>query len=132
MARQIVKIAREIITRGASFKPIFVVQNSSRVAIDLTTATYVTWLSIRPQGSTAAATEKSTADGDEYDWVTDGTDGQIQFLFSVADTLALTEGEYDVEIFWSDTSATPDDQVPKGRGIWTVEDPSTTTLTAPA
>ena len=131
MARQIIKIAREIITRGASFKPIFVVQNSSRVAIDLTTGTYVTWLSIRPQGSTAAATTKSSATGAEYDWVSDGTDGQIQFLFSVANTLALTEGEYDVEIFWSDTSPTPDDQVPKGRGIWTVEDPSTTTLTAP-
>lgn len=131
MAREIVKIAHETITRGCSFKPIFVVQNSSRVALDLTTGTYLTWLSIRPQGSTAAATTKSSDTGAEYDWVSDGTDGQIQFLFSVANTLALTEGEYDVEIFWYDTSTDPDDQIPKGRGVWTVEDPSTTTLTAP-
>ena len=132
MARSIVKIEHEVITRGCSFKPIFYIQDSSRNAIDLTTGTYRAWLWMRPQNSSTGQIEKSTADGDEYDWVSDGTDGGVQFLLSPTETLAMTEGQYDVEVFWYDTSTTPDDQTCKGRGVWTVEDPSTGTLTSPS
>jgi len=131
MARKIVKIAHEVITQGCSFKPIFTVQDSSRNALDLTTGTYQVWMWLRRQGVTTGQIEKSSADGDEYDWVSDGTDGQIQFLLSPTDTLAMTAGEWDVEIFWYDTSTTPDDQTCKGRGVWTVEAPATGTLTSP-
>jgi len=124
-------IRMERIIQGTTFKPKFLVEDADGTAIDLTTSGYTTWLSIRKQGSTAAATTRSTATSAQREWVTDGTDGYVRFIFSVADTLAMAVGFYNVELFFSNTGTTPDDQLPKGRGIWKVEAPTTTTLTAP-
>ena len=124
-------IAWERITRGTTFKPYFVVRDADGEVVNLASGTVECWLNVRAQGSTGSATTRTTATAAHYEWVTDGTDGQVRFIFDVAATLAMTLSENDVELFYSDTSTTPDDQLPKGRGIWFVEDPTTTTLTAP-
>ena len=117
--------------QGTDWRPLFTIQESDGTVLDLTTANTSAWLTIRKQGQTATTYTRTKGATGESSYETDGTDGKIRFIFKAADTLSIATGNYDVEVYWNNTGVDPKQQRPKARGVWTVEAPSTGTLTAP-
>lgn len=116
---------------GTDWTPLFTIQESDGTVLDLTAADTEAWIVLRKQGQTATTYTRSTATAAQRSYESDGTDGQVRFIFKAADTLNIAEGEYDVEVFWKNSGVDPKQQRPKGRGVWIVESPATGTLTAP-
>lgn len=113
--------------QGESWTPGFLIQDADEVALSLTGAGVDVTLRLYPrQGGTVTTRKKSVAG--EYAYVTDGTDGQIQFLFSAAQTAALATGLYAVEVVYENTAPTPDAKIVKGHGWAQILAPLTGTL----
>lgn len=111
----------ETIFRGTLFEPRYLLQDAAGVALDLTLSqTVVTLRMLAEDGSTLVM--RSTANVGESSWVTNGTDGKIQFNFAIAGTLALALGQHSVEIVYSQGGTT---KTLHARGTWRVEDPVT-------
>ncbi len=119
-----VTIKSQSLIKGESWTPAFLLKVGG-VALDLTLATVITTLRIRLVGSSSGEVVRSTAIVGNTAWVTDGTDGQVKFLFDQAATLALAVGSYDLEITYVDTSLTPDIRRIHARGMLVVKASST-------
>lgn len=97
-------------------------------ALNLSVATVDVTLRLRHRVTAAVTTRKKSVGATQYAHVTDGTDGGISFKFTAAESLALPLGEYDVEIVYEDSSASPATKTLHARGAITVRDPSTGTI----
>lgn len=113
-------LAPETIVRGTLFQPRYHLKDANGVALNLTLAGTVVTLRLKSEGGTLVT--RSTSVGGETSWVTDGTDGKVQFNFALAGTLALELGRHEVEMVYVFGAPT---KVLQARGAWSVEDPVT-------
>jgi hypothetical protein len=93
---------------------VFTLTDENGAALDLTGGGVSVVFRLK-LGSGAAVTRTKGVVG-EYAYVTDGTDGGIQFLFSPTETAAMTAGTYAVELVWGDTAPNPDEKVVAAHG----------------
>lgn len=124
------KIAHEEVPIGTSWLPVYELRDADDVVLDLSGAGVTVTLRIRKRGSTGApdATRSTATPGDTAFPNGTGSDGQVQFLFTAAQTAALAAGVYDLEIVYEATGPTPDVKILHGRGSIEVAPARTGTL----
>ena len=120
------QIPDAVIAQGEHWKPIFTITDATGAVVDLTDSSLAVVLRIRL--GTGAATTRTMGTVGEYAWVTDGTDGKVQFVFSPANTAALTAGTYSVELVYTDTDPNPDDKIIAAVGRLYIKAPLTGTI----
>lgn len=113
----------DAVTQGESWKPRVKLKDSTGAAVDLT-ASGVT-LACRVGLAAASVATRTSGSAGEYEYETDGTDGDVTFLFAPAVTAALAVGTYDIEFVYTGTDPTPDDKNVVVRGTITVAAPKT-------
>lgn len=113
----------DTVTQGESWKPRVKLKDSSGAQIDLT-ATGVT-LACRIGLLGASVVTRTSGSAGEYEYETDGTDGDVTFLFAPAVTAAFSVGTYDIEFVYTGTAPTPDDKNVVVRGTISVVAPKT-------
>ena len=120
----------EPFVQGELWKPLFTVLDADLAVVDLTTADTETWVVMKLQGSSTTVT-RTTATAAQRSWESDGSDGQVRFIFKPADTLNITKGDYDVSLWWKNSSTDPKQQFLKGSGVWHVVAPASGAVAAP-
>lgn len=115
-------LPQETIIQGASFCPRYQLQDAAGAALDLTVGTVGLVFRLKPEGAGAVITRTMGGAG-ESQFTTDGTDGDIVFLFSPTETLALTAGLYTIEVVYTDSASTT--KTLSARGPARVEAPKT-------
>lgn len=117
-------IVNQSLTIGGSWVRTFELIGRDDEVLDLSPGTVDVFLRFRPQGSSDVATVLSKGGGDTS-YPTDGTDGQISFYMESAQTDALSEGLYDLEIVYTRTDEVPQNKTLYGQGTLYVAAPKT-------
>lgn len=82
-------------------------------------------VSIRFSDSAGTLLTRTEGVGSEARFVTDGSDGMIEFLISQAESLAMAVGRGDMEVIYERSDTTPLTREVIARGLFVVEDPDT-------
>ena len=120
-------IGVDYLAQGESYKPRFKVRNRTTNAVVDLTVSGVT-LSYRLALNGSVVTTRTSGQSGEYSYATDGTDGDVTFLFAPATTAAFSAGTYTVELVYTGTAPTPDDKIVLARGTLVVAPPTTGTI----
>lgn len=120
-------IGADYVKQGESYKPRFKLRNRTTQAVVDLTASGVT-LSYRLAFGGVINTTRTSGTSGEYAYATDGTDGDVTFLFAPAVTAVLAEGTYSVEVVYTGTGPTPDDKIIVASGTLIVTAPATGTI----
>ena len=120
-------IGTDYVSQGESYKPRFKVRNRDTGAVVDLTASGVT-LSYRLALNGVVNTTRTSGSAGEYAYETNGTDGDVTFLFSNSFTASLAAGTYTVELVYLGTAPTPDDKIIIARGTLIVSAPTTGTI----
>ncbi len=106
------------VAQGEHWTPIVTVRDSTGTVVDLSDASVSLVLRLKRGIDTAVTRTMGTSN--ESSFPASGTDGRVQFLFSPTETLAMTAGEYRMELVYGDTDPTPDNKVVVARGVLTI------------
>lgn len=90
------ELATEEVVQGDSWKPVYTL-TSGGVPFDLSGAGVEVTLSLFPVGGGTPITRKLSGSS-QAAFVTDGKDGRIQFIFTPAESLAISAGWYRVVV----------------------------------
>ena len=104
----------QTVFRGENFWPIVTVRDSSGSVVDLTSSTVSLVMRLK-RGSDTVITRTKGVSG-ETSYPASGTDGRVQFLFSPAQTAAMTVGLYQIQLVYQDTASDPDTKQIIGEG----------------
>ncbi len=93
--------------------------DANGAAIDFTVATRSAQLRMRLVTSVTVTTTKSTATAADWTWSSQAG-GTGYWSFTSTETAALAEGQYEVDVIYSDTATTPTTKHLVGRATITV------------